>query len=484
MLHRSTAVARIFQPSVAFLCHFGGQKGIDNVLFRHNSHYKPQDTQDIKGAWSEPIAVVNADITDVPISLGTRNKNDTRESIFEVQSHQPLSSFSEGSSGAALLSGEKRVVTMRESSAEGVYIMEINNPPVNTLTLPVMRQMLEYLRWAAETYDEAITSLHKNGPQRTYSKPHPCITYLSEKNGLPSPKDKFPVPRGIILTSLVKNVFSAGLDLNELLAVHPKYNNQTSIINDKDNTAEKAVQSDGIPGYGRFVEYWCIFQELWYTLHTFPLPIVAAINGDAPAGGCILAMCCDYRVMAVSEAHSENSDNKTPSEIVDRKQRQSNTTEESSLTTPDAQDKSLQHSLRKYRIGITATRAGFTVPPFVVETVRYVVGSRKAELVLQCGKLIQAEEAFMSYPSLVDALSDSSDTVLRDAIRIMVAGFIKGVPFDHTRWLVKDHCRGKLVSMLDSKEKRLKDVSDSINMFRRDEVYENLMKYKKSLTKS
>ena len=34
------------------------------------------------------------------------------------------------------------------------------------------------------------------------------------------------------------------------------------------------------------------------TLLTFPKPVVAAINGHAIAGGCIIAAACDYRVMA------------------------------------------------------------------------------------------------------------------------------------------------------------------------------------------
>jgi enoyl-CoA hydratase/carnithine racemase len=33
-------------------------------------------------------------------------------------------------------------------------------------------------------------------------------------------------------------------------------------------------------------------------LYTFPKPTVAAITGHAVAGGCILALCCDYRLIA------------------------------------------------------------------------------------------------------------------------------------------------------------------------------------------
>lgn len=39
-------------------------------------------------------------------------------------------------------------------------------------------------------------------------------------------------------------------------------------------------------------------ERLFETLLTFPRPVVAAINGHAIAGGCILAACGDYRVMA------------------------------------------------------------------------------------------------------------------------------------------------------------------------------------------
>ncbi|WP_437919356.1 enoyl-CoA hydratase/isomerase family protein [Sphingobacterium sp. LRF_L2] len=44
--------------------------------------------------------------------------------------------------------------------------------------------------------------------------------------------------------------------------------------------------------------FWNSFMELIYNLTAFPKPSVASITGHSPAGGCVLALCCDYRVMA------------------------------------------------------------------------------------------------------------------------------------------------------------------------------------------
>jgi enoyl-CoA hydratase/carnithine racemase len=40
------------------------------------------------------------------------------------------------------------------------------------------------------------------------------------------------------------------------------------------------------------------FNQLSLELYTFPKPTLAAITGHAIAGGCILALCCDYRTIA------------------------------------------------------------------------------------------------------------------------------------------------------------------------------------------
>lgn len=51
----------------------------------------------------------------------------------------------------------------------------------------------------------------------------------------------------------------------------------------------------------RMRQFWSRFMLLLQKLAAFPKPAVAAITGHSPAGGCVMAICCDYRVMAEGE---------------------------------------------------------------------------------------------------------------------------------------------------------------------------------------
>ena len=73
----------------------------------------------------------------------------------------------------------------------------------------------------------------------------------------------------VVLTAAGR-VFSAGLDLRRLIAGGPDY--------------VKTL----LPLLG----------ETFFKAFTFPKPLVAAVNGHAIAGGCVLACACDYRIMA------------------------------------------------------------------------------------------------------------------------------------------------------------------------------------------
>jgi len=47
-----------------------------------------------------------------------------------------------------------------------------------------------------------------------------------------------------------------------------------------------------------FEVFYRAFNRVCMDLHTLPKPTIAAITGHAIAGGCILALCCDYRFIA------------------------------------------------------------------------------------------------------------------------------------------------------------------------------------------
>jgi enoyl-CoA hydratase/carnithine racemase len=47
-----------------------------------------------------------------------------------------------------------------------------------------------------------------------------------------------------------------------------------------------------------FRDFYRVFNQVCLDLLTLPKPTVAAITGHAIAGGCILALCCDYRFIA------------------------------------------------------------------------------------------------------------------------------------------------------------------------------------------
>ena len=75
--------------------------------------------------------------------------------------------------------------------------------------------------------------------------------------------------RSVVLTG-TGSIFSAGVDIVRLLRDGPTY----------------------------VAEYVPVLVEMIIAQFRFPKPLVAAINGHAIAGGCVLAAGCDYRMMA------------------------------------------------------------------------------------------------------------------------------------------------------------------------------------------
>jgi enoyl-CoA hydratase/carnithine racemase len=79
-----------------------------------------------------------------------------------------------------------------------------------------------------------------------------------------------PEVHGVVLASSSANFFSIGFDIPELY----------------DLSREE------------FGAFYGAVNQLCLDLYALPKPTVAAITGHAIAGGCILALCCDYRFIA------------------------------------------------------------------------------------------------------------------------------------------------------------------------------------------
>jgi len=112
-------------------------------------------------------------------------------------------------------------------------------------------------------------------------------------------------------------------------------------------------------------EYWREFFALCGSLARAPIPLAAAITGHSPAGGAVLALFCDYRVMAEGA----------------------------------------------YRIGLNEVQVGLIVPEAIQLALRRVVGAYRAERLLVAGAMIESADALAC--GFVDELTGVDQVVTR-----------------------------------------------------------------------
>ena len=120
----------------------------------------------------------------------------------------------------------------------------------------------------------------------------------------------------------------------------------------------------------KLLDTWNAFFGAVRTLAESRIPVVAAITGHAPAGGCVLALCCDYRIMARS---------------------------------PDP--------ARPFAIGLNETQVGLVAPEGIQQLLRRVVGIYRAERLLVAGELVPADRALEI--GLIDELVAGNEVVPR-----------------------------------------------------------------------
>ena len=118
-----------------------------------------------------------------------------------------------------------------------------------------------------------------------------------------------------------------------------------------------------------FIRFLEKFTDFYTYLFLFPKPVVAALNGHAIAGGCMLATACDFRLMVTGKA----------------------------------------------KISLNEITFGASVLAGSVEMLRYCAGSRNAQSILYGGAMYSAEEAFQL--GLVDQIS-TEDTLAEDAKKV------------------------------------------------------------------
>ena len=145
-----------------------------------------------------------------------------------------------------------------------------------------------------------------------------------------------------VVLSGAPGIFSAGLDVPHLMALGQ----------------ERQALHAG----------WGAFFGAARSLAALRIPVVAALTGHAPAGGCVLSLCCDYRVMARSP-----------------------------------------NPAKPFMIGMNETQVGLAVPEGAQQLMRRVIGPYRAERLLVSGSMVAADEALRI--GLVDTVVEVDQVV-------------------------------------------------------------------------
>ncbi len=173
---------------------------------------------------------------------------------------------------------------------------------------------------------------------------------------------------GVIITS-DGPIFTVGLDMKEMMQLNP----------------------------GEFQHFFDEFLQLVHYMVALTFPLIAAINGHSPAGGCVLALCADYRVMADHE---------------------------------------------NYKIGLNELPVGIMVPPAIFHLYAFWLGNSKAYENLLTGRMLNPLEA--KQQGLVNEIVPDSEVlgVARNKMEEILS-------FDQATWRgIKSNARMTLVDKM------------------------------------
>jgi enoyl-CoA hydratase/carnithine racemase len=175
--------------------------------------------------------------------------------------------------------------------------------------------------------------------------------------------------RGLVLSGRA-GMFSAGLDVPLFLAL--------------DRAGARAA--------------WRGFLELMQTLVESPVPLACALTGHAPAGGCVLALCSHWRVMAQGN----------------------------------------------FKIGLNEVAVGVRVPEPIWAAARHTVGPRIAERMCTTSELFDSEAALRL--GLVDELVAPEDVVPRARMWVEAQLALPPATLRNTRALVRRELSGSFAA--------------------------------------
>ena len=99
------------------------------------------------------------------------------------------------------------------------------------------------------------------------------------------------------------------------------------------------------PDSARLAAFWFAFQQVYLDLYGSRLACIAAVEGHAPAAGCMLSLACDYRIMSATDGKHRPT------------------------------------------TGLNESQFGIVAPPWLAEMMASTIGQRDAEKALALGTL-------------------------------------------------------------------------------------------------
>jgi Delta3-Delta2-enoyl-CoA isomerase len=140
---------------------------------------------------------------------------------------------------------------------------------------------------------------------------------------------------------------------------------------------------------GELERFWRLFFGVQAKIAASPVPVIAAITGHCPAGGTVLALYCDRRIMARGE----------------------------------------------FRIGLNEVQVGIFAGPVIYRAYERLLGTRVAAELLTRGALVMPDEALKL--GLVDELAEPDEVVPRALAFARELAALPGTAFARTRALVR-----------------------------------------------